>query len=527
LATTENAESKAPGLLVRIKTDNGRWHQLAFPRSALMGGDDLLRELADHGLRFVPVGRDATELKRLLVSVIADKRARCVPHVGWHENTFVLPDEVIGQPAAFEVVFQPPYVINHAYRVGGTFDGWKSEIAARAIGNNRLAFALCAGFVGPLLKLARIDGGGFHYRGPSSTGKSTALHVAGSVWGGGGVNDFVRSWRTTDNALEGMALIHNDTLLPLDEIAEVDPRAASRAAYMLSNGQGKARSNKTGELRQSYEWRASFLSTGEISLASKVAEDGRRATAGQEVRVIDIPADAGRGMGLFEELHGFNRPGDLAEALRNATQRHYGHAARAFLAEIVKDVPGFTAQVRDMIGEVVLRICPEGADGQVRRVARRFALAACAGEIATSFGVLPWSVGTAYNAAQRCFEDWLRARGGAGQKEEYDALDAVLGYLMRFSSRFRPWDNPNQTIPDCAGFVRDEDKTRTFYVFKSTFQNDICGKGGIDHEYAADVLAARGLLEKSTDGKRTRRERLPRIGLQRVYVLTLTVEDCE
>jgi Domain of unknown function (DUF927) len=76
LATTENAQSKAPGLLVRIKTDNGRWHQLAFPRSALVGGDDLLRELTDYGLRFVPVGRDVTELKRLLVTVIADKRAR-------------------------------------------------------------------------------------------------------------------------------------------------------------------------------------------------------------------------------------------------------------------------------------------------------------------------------------------------------------------------------------------------------------------------------------------------------------------
>jgi hypothetical protein len=33
LATTGNADDKSPGLLVRLRSDGGRWHQLAFPRS--------------------------------------------------------------------------------------------------------------------------------------------------------------------------------------------------------------------------------------------------------------------------------------------------------------------------------------------------------------------------------------------------------------------------------------------------------------------------------------------------------------
>jgi putative DNA primase/helicase len=539
LATTESAEGKVPGVLVRIRNDSGRWHQMAFPRSALIGGDALLSDLVDHGLKFAPVGKDTAELKRLLMGVVAEKRARCVPHVGWHEHSFVLPDAVIGQSKDCEVVFQPPYTINHHYSIAGTFDGWRKEVAARAVGNSRLTFAISVGFAGPLLKLSRLEGGGFHLRGPSSTGKTSALHVAGSVWGGGGINDFVRSWRTTDNALEGMALIHNDTLLPLDEIAEIDARAAFRTAYMLSNGQGKARSNKTGEVRLSHEWRALFLSTGEISLASKVAEDGRKATAGQEVRVIDIPVDAGAGMGIFEQLHGFNRPSHLAEALRDATQRHHGHAARAFLTELVKDVPGFTQEVREALGAIAQKICPERADGQVRRVANRFALAACAGELAILFGIVPWEKKTAFLAAQRCFEDWLRARGGIGKKEESDAVDTVLGFIMRYSSRFRRLDNLEANIPDCAGFVRDTERyrdteigqvterCRTFYIFSAVFRTDICGKNGIDHDHAADVLAARGMLIKSADGKRTRQERLPSVGHQRVYVVTLPTEDDE
>jgi putative DNA primase/helicase len=503
LATTEDETGKAPGLLVRIKNNSGKWNQIAFPRSALIGGDPLLGELIHHGLQFVPVGKAPNDLKRLLMGIVTDKRARCVPKVGWHEDTFVLPDEIFGQPQDLEMVFQPPYTTNHSYALGGTFDGWRKEVAARAVGNSRLIFAISAAFVGPLLKIARLDGGGFHYRGQSSTGKSTALHVAGSVWGGGEDCGYVRSWRTTDNALEGLALIHNDTLLPLDEIAEVDSRAAFKTAYMLSNGQGKARSNKSGDLRQNYTWRSSFLSTGEITLASKVSEDGRRVTAGQEVRVIDIPADAGAGKGLFETLHGFNRPAGLAEALRDATQRHYGHAARAFLKRLVADLPTIKDEVRETIGGIVHQICPIGADGQVQRVARRFVLVACAGEMAISFGVVPWEPLTVYNAALRMFEDWLRIRGGAGQKEEGDALDAVTDFLNKHSSRFRPWDHPDTPIiHDCAGYVRDTDEGRTFYIFKGTFQRDICAKTGIDPDHTADVLAAHGLLEKANDGKR-------------------------
>ena len=68
LATTEDAEGKKPGLLIRIRNQNGRWNELAIPISGLIG-DGLLVDLLDHGLRFVPVGRDLAELKRLLVGI--------------------------------------------------------------------------------------------------------------------------------------------------------------------------------------------------------------------------------------------------------------------------------------------------------------------------------------------------------------------------------------------------------------------------------------------------------------------------
>ena len=133
-----------------------------------------------------------------------------------------------------------------------------------------------------------------------SCGKTTALKVAGSVCGGGGKYGYIRQWRATDNALEGTAATHCDNLLCLDEIGQASSRVVSEVAYMLANGQGKARANKDGNAKAIREWRLSFMSTGELTLADKIAEDGRgQVMAGQAVRVLDIPADGGTEQGIF------------------------------------------------------------------------------------------------------------------------------------------------------------------------------------------------------------------------------------
>lgn len=180
--------------------------------------------------------------------------------------------------------------------------GWQNGVARYASGNSRLVLALSAAFAAPLLYPTSSESGGFHFRGGSSTGKTTALVVGGSVWGGGGVRGFIRTWRATSNGLEGVAAMHCDSLLCLDEMGQVDGREAGQIAYMLANGVGKTRAGRSGEARPAAEWRLIFLSSGELSLGDKIAEDGRgkRVAAGQQVRIIDIAADAGVGIGLFE-----------------------------------------------------------------------------------------------------------------------------------------------------------------------------------------------------------------------------------
>lgn len=112
-------------------------------------------------------------------------RLRKVERLGWHGGAYVLPDQVIGAPQGERIAFQPPGDFEHAFRAAGSLEGWREEIAAPCAGNSRLALSLCMGFAAPLLALLEEEGGGVHLRGGSSLGKTTALNVAASLWGGG------------------------------------------------------------------------------------------------------------------------------------------------------------------------------------------------------------------------------------------------------------------------------------------------------------------------------------------------------
>jgi putative DNA primase/helicase len=146
--------------------------------------------------------------------------------------------------------------------------------------------------------------------------------VAASVWGN--PQSYCRLWRSTTNGLEGLASLHNDGLLILDELSQMDPREAGDAAYLLANGQGKTRASRTGSVKQSSRWTLFFLSAGEESLSAIMAKSGQRSNTGQEIRLADIEADAGRDMGIFETIHDQLSPASMALSLKKYTDHFYG-----------------------------------------------------------------------------------------------------------------------------------------------------------------------------------------------------------
>ena len=80
-------------------------------------------------------------------------------------------------------------------------EDWRENLGCMCSGTSRLLFLASSAFAGPLRALIDAGSGGFNINGLTSSGKTTALLVAGSILGGGGPNGYLQTWRATANAL--------------------------------------------------------------------------------------------------------------------------------------------------------------------------------------------------------------------------------------------------------------------------------------------------------------------------------------
>ena len=510
VALVRDPHGEGWGKLVRFKDPDGVEKRRIIPDAMLSGdGTELERTLRGAGLKVAPTGKAL--LRQYLIESAPVARARVTDRTGWHECSdggaaFVMPSRAFGTSAE-EWLFQTDAPGAHAFDVRGTLAGWREEVAARCVGNTRLVFSVCMAFASPLLRVAGAESGGFHLRSGSSDGKTTCLRVGASVCGG---SDYMQRWRATDNAFEGVALRHCDAPLYLDEIAQVEPRVAGETAYMLANGEGKSRAGKDGGIRAKARWRLLFLSAGEVGLAQHMGEAGKQTKAGQELRLAEIPADAGAGLGVFENLHGAANGSEFAKALDRAIARHYGAPWLAFIERVTNEGDALAELLRAACKSFEANLLTDAAAGQARRVAARFALVGAAGELATKWGITGWQAGEAMKAAGAMFDAWLANRGGEGKHEEREALTQVRTFLQRYGeSAFTDWnrpaavDNHAPVRSDRAGFRRCDDSEADgaeveYLVFNDVWRERVCK--GLDPVFVGNVMLDRGFVKKAERG---------------------------
>ncbi len=454
-------------------------------------GQEYRSELLRQGLVIAP-GRKARPLLETYLSTNPNKKALCVTKQGWHRGAFVLPDETIGENG--EPIYLQTLSTNHLFRQAGTLDEWREQVGQYCAGNSRLVLAASVAFAAPLLEPLQGESGGWHFTGQTSKGKTTALFVAGSIHGGGGDKGFIRRWRATINGLETVAETHHDALLCLDEIAECRPDDVNEAAYMLANGQGKARQSRGGGLRRTLQWRLIFLSSGELSLADHVAQSGKRVRGGQEVRIVNLPADAEQGLGLFEAIHDFATPDEFARHLQRAARDSYGTPIRAFLRGVAGNQDDLRKRYRVFEAALLEEMLPQAAASEVSRVAHRFALVAFAGELATELGITGWQPDEATAAVKAMFAAWLGARGTAGSTDEEAAIRQLRLFIEQHgASRFqRLSGSDDRTLHNRAGYVETLDEGAVYYFSIESFRVEVCK--GFDATQTAKTLEKRGLL---------------------------------
>lgn len=528
------------GLLVEFMDPDRALHRVIVPAALFRGdGAEVAGLLLDQGLQIAPRGKPA--LVEYLQTASPKARARVTNRTGWHDAgpdgaVFVLPDAAIGSNAG-QWIYESEGGGASTFAMRGNLREWQSEVASLCSGNSRLLFAVSVCFASPLLYLLGSESGGFHFRSNSGDGKTTALRVAASVCGGA---DFMQRWRATSNGLEALASAHCDAPLLLDELAQMDPREAGETCYMLANGSGKSRAGRTGGARDRANWRLLFLSCGEIGLSEHLAEIGKIPRAGQELRLAEIPADAGAGLGVFENLHDYADGSLFAKALDRAARRHFGTAFYAFLAELAKNQEVVPDLVREAQKKFEAHCLDGAAHGQARRVAGRFALVGAAGELATKWGITGWQPGEALQAARTCFDAWLSRRGGQGNQEEKAMLRQIREFIRRKGeSAFTDWDRPaNDTDkhapgkPDRAGYRRgchdaEGNDSQEYFLFNEAWRGVVCK--GYDAAAVGRLLVAKGYCRKGSETDRPWlvRENLPTEGRARVVHILPTLFDSD
>ena len=550
-AFTRDQDGGGWGYYLAFADPLGHQKNWAMPARMLSAdGGEYRATLLNMGLRIATTPRARNLLTQYLQSRAPEEFASCTDRIGWHGRAFVLPKETIGDNAE-RIVFQSESPIENTFKAKGTPEQWIERVGLLCAGNSRLVFAVACAFGGPLLRPAGMESGGFHIHGSGSTGKSTAQFIAASVYG---APNFKRSFRQTDNALEGVAGQHNDCLLILDEISQVEPRVIGEVIYMLGNGEGKTRATRTATPRPPMRWQLLYLCSGEKKLSDIMAEAQKKTNAGQETRLAHIPADAGAGLGAFEDLHTAENGSAFSKHITAQAAAVYGATGRAWLHWLTTNADTLKSNIKTMTDTLSARMIPANVSGQVARVGARFALVGAAGEMATAAGLTGWPVGESENAAIICFNAWLAARGGSGDGEILTMLRQVRRFLethgeARFALWHRQGDDHNSKTLQRAGFRRvftadgepfkdigandrglepsmsyviEQGGAVNYYVLPECFRTEICN--GFDYKAVARVLVDSGCLQVDKGRSFDAKHRLPGMGKNPVACYVITPE---
>jgi hypothetical protein len=547
-------------VLCHYDDETGRPTKTLLPRETIArGGKDLAAHLSGRGLGVAtsPMGRNALQA---FLSRVKGPRLKMARSLGWigSGTSFVLPDGIIGQASDRRFHFDAGSLRSVKIRKRGSLEGWQENVLPLVKGNRLHVTMLSAAFASPLLRFVpSANSFALHIQGRSSTGKSTALDVYGSVWGGDkSTLGFAQSWRTTTNGLEGLCALHSGVGLTLDELRlAIDEKGdVTTKAYMVGSGAGKGAMNRDRQLRETQSWQLVVGSTGEASLGdmARIHDKDARDPEGARARLLDIPLDSSAMFGAFDTVHdranGINLSdpsqrieagGAFAKDLKTATRRDYGHAGPKFITKLLEfarsqgekeaadgdgNLPegisrnqieehGIRAVeeiIRKAVDSFVERLeLPPDVSPLVRRVAEQFGIVYCGGALAVKFGVLPGFTRDDIDAAVAySFRQWLSRQSDArGSQSAVPALK-MRDWLQKNEGRFVDLGSMSNPL----GLELRDEKVRLtlrhagykrdgwYAIIPAIFKEEICGNSTDAQKELVRFLRKGGYL-KSKKGR--------------------------
>jgi len=454
--------------------------------------------------------------------------------IGWHGNTYILPDQQFGIRKNIFVDDRQLTQSEHLHSKG-TLGEWQEYIGKYLVGNSSLIFTVGMAFAPILMNDLKIESGGIHFFGNSSTGKTTMVTVANSVWA---APKWKNTWRSTDNGLEGLCCSHNDAFMVLDEIGQCNSEVVGKSVYMIANETAKLRANRKGDLKEIRNWRTLFASDGEISVEQMILEYTNKVKAGQLVRLLDVPiqfkdaitTDDGT-PSVYHDLHGLKDITEFSKHLHKQSANYYGTPIREFLQwysswRSLETLEGLSKQYQAAVNKLE-NYCAENhgsCSPQVKRGIERFALVLLALLLACENNILAIDGSGCIESTTKIFDLWIKGRGTTASLENKQILEKVKLFIDRYAqtSKFIDYESEVGGVnhSEILGFQKKYGEETEWYLTPEVFKNILCKDVGTDVKKVVSVLKKERSL-KTQDGRSTIIAAPKSLGKNgRFYVLT-------
>lgn len=297
---------------------DGHWKKIIVPRGDAMDKGKIVK-YANAGL---PVTSETAKEAVNYMEAFESRNREAVPlhrsieRMGWIGNKEFFPYRMAG-PAVYDGAGEESRRIIEAVAPCGSKELWL-DMAAKLRTMHPARVMLAASFASVLLYPLQQRPFIFHLWANSRSGKTAVLKAAVSVYGSPEV--LLRSYNSTAVGIERTAGTVKNIPLALDELQSLSMKydSLSRLTYMLGNGIGKMRGDRTGGTQKMQTWCNIILSTGEQPVTAESSMDG------ENTRVMELYAAP------VEDT-------DFARKVHQTSAENYGFAGQMFLDYLFRE----------------------------------------------------------------------------------------------------------------------------------------------------------------------------------------------
>lgn len=380
--------------------------------------------------------------------------------------------------------------------VSGDFEIWQNVIAAISEFPS-VMIVLYAALVPPLLEVLGLPNFVVDLSGVTSTGKTTALMVAASVWGNPDTrssHSLIGNWDSTRVFIERRSAIFNGLPFILDDTKQAKyPADVGKVIYDVSSGQSRGRGSKTG-IQQMTTTRTVLITSGEAPAVSFTQDGGTRA------RTITLWGQP------FGETTAAT--GTLVNKLRDGILENYGHLGPRFVSEIVRRSAEHNAwkqrlkQIRQSYQERL------GDNPLANRLSEYWAIISMIGELVHEWRLLPWE-----------FTDPIEKLWDklASETEGADRATAALEYVLSWANAHRSefyWQQKtggerqygsSPAVGWGGRWDKEESARPAFFPHKL---KEILFEGGFEPDAILRIWGDRGWTYRDSNGRNQRQVRV-------------------